>query len=367
MIRILPALFLLLAACKSDPTRPLPDTDPDTDTGTEVDPDTDTEEDTSPVPTGPLGFIGGPCDEARDCEFDGAVCLGAEDGFPAGMCSLPCDRLCPDEAGYPVTFCASGADLPEADFNDGACVSRCDFGVFPDTGCRAGYGCAVASREGEADTERYVCLPNTTSDLTDCQLELAARGVSFEPTLRADEIEPSTGLTCHIEEPVFLRPPILGVDLRYYNGTATPTVLMSCDGAHAVADTVEDAKADGVDTILHIGTYVCRSIAGTSSLSRHAYGDAIDYYGFEFSDGRRYILEEDWVHDQHPPPVSNAAARWLYDAAYRWYDEEIWNIILTPNYNSAHDNHFHVDLTPGGDFIRSPTGGRYIGPAPYVD
>jgi hypothetical protein len=27
-----------------------------------------------------------------------------------------------------------------------------------------------------------------------------------------------------------------------------------------------------------------------------------------------------------------------------------WNIILTPEYNADHDDHFHVDLTPGGMF-----------------
>ena len=28
-----------------------------------------------------------------------------------------------------------------------------------------------------------------------------------------------------------------------------------------------------------------------------------------------------------------------------------WNIVLTPNYNADHRDHFHVDLTPDSDFI----------------
>ena len=55
-----------------------------------------------------------------------------------------------------------------------------------------------------------------------------------------------------------------------------------------------------------------------------------------------------------------------FDAAHRWYDDWIWNIILTPNYNLAHDNHFHVDLSPGSHYVGA-TDGRYIGPALYVD
>ena len=39
-------------------------------------------------------------------------------------------------------------------------------------------------------------------------------------------------------------------------------------------------------------------------------------------------------------------SRFLYELAYRMCDEHVWSIILTPNYNAAHDNHYHVDLTP---------------------
>ena len=28
-----------------------------------------------------------------------------------------------------------------------------------------------------------------------------------------------------------------------------------------------------------------------------------------------------------------------------------WNIVLTPNYNALHRDHFHVDLTADSDFI----------------
>ncbi len=45
-------------------------------------------------------------------------------------------------------------------------------------------------------------------------------------------------------------------------------------------------------------------------------------------------------------------------------DDDIWNVILTPNYNAAHDNYFHVDLTPGSDYIGLQTE-RFIGPNPW--
>ena len=37
--------------------------------------------------------------------------------------------------------------------------------------------------------------------------------------------------------------------------------------------------------------------------------------------------------------------------ALGWHDLQTWNVVLTPDYNSAHDNHFHLDLTPGSHFL----------------
>ena len=45
-----------------------------------------------------------------------------------------------------------------------------------------------------------------------------------------------------------------------------------------------------------------------------------------------------------------ARGQWLKALADARYAMDIFNIILTPNYNAAHYNHFHVDLTPGGDY-----------------
>ena len=115
----------LLAACKGDGRR-LPDADTDDlDTsevdGTDVE-DGDTDSDTLDV-SGPRGFVGGPCQSTADCSYDGGVCLTEAQGFPGGMCSLECDRFCPDAAGHPTTFCVSGNDLVESPFATGSCAS----------------------------------------------------------------------------------------------------------------------------------------------------------------------------------------------------------------------------------------------------
>lgn len=361
-MRIVPLTVLSLFGCaqQADDYRPLPD-GPGSDTEVFTSDTEDTE-----VETALEGFIGSPCASDDDCPYDGGLCLTEEDGFPGGMCSAPCDLYCDDLDGYPTTFCLDAAEAEPVvrELGDGACHSRCDFEAYPDGGCRQDYGCAVGGRAND-DAETYVCMPDTPSELTDCHLELVDRGIPFEPTVHtptspADHPE----LTCTIEDPVYILGEIDGVGLYYQDGTPTPRVLGSCEMAHALADTVEMAKDDGLVRLYHYGTYNCRVISGTDELSRHGYGDAIDLTAFEFADGTVYDVEDDWEHDT--TSFRTDAAAWLYEESVGWYDAYVWNIVLTPNYNSAHDNHFHVDLTPGSHY-RGLLPNRYYGPAPFSD
>jgi hypothetical protein len=115
--------------------------------------------------------------------------------------------------------------------------------------------------------------------------------------------------------------------------------------------------------VTHYGTYNCRQIAGTNcSLSQHALGKAIDFGAFKLADGGVISLSQDWEPVTSIPieprndnpcrfnytPVTEKG-RWLYDLAYKMCDARVWSVLLTPNYNAAHDDHFHLDLTSGYD------------------
>lgn len=360
-------LLLLLLACEAaepvPPDHPEPIEEQEPVVGERGLPVPDPGDVWDPLPAQPgRGFIGSPCRQALDCRYDGAVCAGSA---PEGMCSLPCERLCPDQDGFPITFCIDGAELEGLD--PGACVSRCDFARFPERGCRSGYGCVPRVRVNEGDVTQLVCLPGVETPSGTCLERLAQLGVDFEAVTRADA-HPSghPELTCRIQDPVVLHPPIHGVDLAYYNGSPTPNITAACEMALALVDTVDDLAARGVRQVLHYGTYNCRVISGTSRLSRHAYGDAIDLYGFVFADGRRYTVEGDFEDGDDTPETPGG--QFLYQAVHRWHDAEFWSIILTPNYNAAHDDHFHVDLTPGSDFLQLwGLGPGYLGPAPFND
>ena len=122
------------------------------------------------TPTGPCEadqapqlarWIGGSC--AADAECASGECFGDVDGFPGGMCTLPCDRLCPDRDGEPVTFCVDSL-TDAAPAAAGSCVSRCDFERFPQRGCREHYRCVTMPRRAQPAVSRDVCLPQAKVD-----------------------------------------------------------------------------------------------------------------------------------------------------------------------------------------------------------
>jgi hypothetical protein len=47
-----------------------------------------------------------------------------------------------------------------------------------------------------------------------------------------------------------------------------------------------------------------------------------------------------------PPSPDSAPARELHEIACAAADSHLFNSVLTPNYNRAHKNHFHLELTP---------------------
>lgn len=296
----------------------------------------------------PATWIGGPCASDADCSYDGGVCLREDQGFPCGTCTQSCEMLCPDLDGAPETFCVDGADVGLA--SAGQCLSKCDPGLLGGDGCRDGYGCAELPRFHELGTVEATCVPDPfVPPASDCASMLDAIGASWEPSDHVDESpEGYPDLVCHIEEPVILYEGVPGVPLRYVESDSPDGVLLGCRAALSVAHTSAVAAEMGAVEFVHYGTYNCRPIAGTSTLSQHAFANAIDIYGFTLEGGGFYTVLDDWEDFVAMP--STTAGTWLRDLTDALWDMGIWNIILTPEYNDAHDNHVHVDLTVDGHY-----------------
>jgi hypothetical protein len=89
----------------------------------------------------------------------------------------------------------------------------------------------------------------------------------------------------------------------------------------------------------HLGTYACRNVYGRTEgrRSEHASANAIDLAAFVLADGTRIGVLNDW--ETKADGRKAAFLRDVRDGACRFFD-----VVLGPDYNEAHRNHFHLDM-----------------------
>lgn len=125
---------------------------------------------------------------------------------------------------------------------------------------------------------------------------------------------------------------------------APDTPAMTCPVAAALELWRRDSVGPAARRIMgseltrieHLGAYSCRRMYGGSEgpWSEHATANAIDIAAFVLADGRRISVLEDWRGD-------GAKARFL--RAVREGACGSFATVLSPDYNAAHKDHFHLD------------------------
>ncbi len=97
-----------------------------------------------------------------------------------------------------------------------------------------------------------------------------------------------------------------------------------------------------IASIDHFGTYSCRRLYGrdVGAWSEHATANAVDIAGFRTEDGRRITLVADWTGGT---AAEQAFLREVRDGACR-----LFATTLSPDYNAAHADHFHLDQADRG-------------------
>lgn len=140
--------------------------------------------------------------------------------------------------------------------------------------------------------------------------------------------------------------PLIGA-LRVQGGETalSSSFLASCPLAvayamfehHSLQPAAQDVYGQKVARLDHLGSFACRNVYNRESgaLSRHASADALDIAGFRLADGRSISVLKDW-------PKDNQDARFLRQV--RDGACEAFSVVLSPDYNAAHRNHFHVDV-----------------------
>jgi len=177
-------------------------------------------------------------------------------------------------------------------------------------------------------------------------MTLEAMGIGYAPA------EPQAG----VAEPVDVTVPIAGIAYRGIDGLRE-TFFMDCPLAVALGRAASVFSDHEVVEVADFGVYNYRCIGeGTPpdcpmGISQHAFARAIDVAALVTADGTSFSVNDDWVIDPDPEATcealtEGAADTFLHAVSCDLHAAGVFNLILTPNYNDEHRNHWHCDLTP---------------------
>lgn len=186
--------------------------------------------------------------------------------------------------------------------------------------------------------------PRIVDPATACLQDLSRLSVAFEPlqSVAGDE-------GCGIDNPVRVTQAAVA-----WNRPGTVSCRLARTMVRYETEVVQPLAAEyfgqPVRRIHHAGTYDCRyrrngrtqAAAGSGGrkggrLSEHAKGLAIDIVGFELADGSVVSVKNDWR-------AGNARSMFLHRVARGSCDT--FNVVLTPNHDRLHQDHFHLDIGP---------------------
>lgn len=106
---------------------------------------------------------------------------------------------------------------------------------------------------------------------------------------------------------------------------------------HSLQPAAQAIFGQAVTRVDHLGSFACRNMYNRADgrLSQHASANALDIAGFRLADGRSISVLKDW-------PGEGDNARFLRKVREGACDN--FNVVLGPDYNAAHRNHFHLDM-----------------------
>src|SRR5439155_23706985 len=165
-----------------------------------------------------------------------------------------------------------------------------------------------------------------------CLARLDTQAVRYRPL---DSVSPP-GSRCQVDTAVRVS--------RVDAGLNQPAV-MSC----ALASRLDEFEREVVQPLAaselgrrvvrinHLGSFSCRAINGSSHLSQHALGQAIDIAGFRLSDGTTVSVKHDW---------SEFGSKRLFLRRLARRACSYFSVVFTPDSNADHHDHIHLDIGP---------------------
>jgi len=177
-------------------------------------------------------------------------------------------------------------------------------------------------------------LSRLERDGPQCLAVLAASPVTHKPVSDQD-----MGEGCGFSNAVDVTGAAIAFN-RDFRATCALAAAWALFERHVLIPAAREHLGQEVVRVVHFGTYACRNINHRAGgrRSEHATANAIDIAGFVLADGRQITLEKDW---RKADPRRSAFLLALRDGACGFFD-----VVLSPDYNEAHHDHFHFDMGP---------------------
>lgn len=181
-----------------------------------------------------------------------------------------------------------------------------------------------------------------------CSNEMHHRGIKFEalPSARG------------VPFPIRLTAPIRGIEFRTYSVKSKMAVydILDCRLALALDDLAAVWAQRGVTHVSHMSMYrpPSKHLPEGHAGQRHGAGLAIDVGTINFADGSKLVVDQDFggrlgapvCGDGASPSPRTEAATLLRQMTCEVVASSSFHVVLTPNFNKAHHNHLHLEVSP---------------------
>lgn len=172
-----------------------------------------------------------------------------------------------------------------------------------------------------------------------CLDHLAAIGVPFKKAKKS-------GISIAVE----ITGPVGGVTFVHDEDA----LVIDCSLAVSLAEAGRYLTALGVDRAGYSSAYSKRNVRGTNRPSKHSYGLAIDVHSFTGPSIGTLRVDRDFEQglgdavDCIGSPLTEGGAL-LEIAKCQLVHSGLFHLVLTPDYDDAHHNHYHLEARPWAD------------------
>lgn len=181
-----------------------------------------------------------------------------------------------------------------------------------------------------------------------CLAELDHQGTSYRPVKKS-------GITIGVE----IDGPLGGVT---FAASSEQPLVIDCSLAVSLGEAGRYLAALGVERATYSSAFSKRNVRGTNRPSKHSYGLAIDVHTFTGPDIGTLVVDRDFEQglgdtvDCIGEPLTQAGAL-LSIARCQLVHSGFFHLVLTPDYDDAHFNHFHLEALPWRerDTVRAAT------------